>query len=69
VAQFFDTELPSVRFERGDDIDTGALARTASGARYIGVFGREIWIKGKEAIYREPDPDGASYRSVLPTPD
>lgn len=69
VTQFFDTELPSVRFERGDDIDTGALTRTASGARYIGSFGREIWIKGEEAKYRDPDPGGASYRCVLSTPD
>ena len=67
VTQFFDTELPSVRFERGDNIDTGALTRTASGARYIGSFGREIWIKGEEATYR--DPDGASYHCVLSTPD
>lgn len=64
----FDTELPSVRFERGDEIDTGALTRTASGARYIGSFGREIWIKGEEATYRDPDPDGVSYRCVLSTP-
>lgn len=46
---FFDTELPSVRLERGDSIDTGSLTRTASGARYNASFGRYIWIKGDEA--------------------
>ena len=43
VTMFFDTELPSVRFERGDSIDTGHLSPTASGARYDGSFGRSIW--------------------------
>ena len=56
---FFDTERPSVRFERGDTIDTGSLVRTASGSKYEGSFGRSIWIKGDEAIYREADPDGS----------
>lgn len=65
VTYFFDTELPSVRFERGDTIDTGSLAPTGSGSRYEGSFGRSIWIKGEEATYREPDPDGASYDCVL----
>ena len=58
VTMFFDTELPSVRFERGDTIDTGVLVRTASGSKYEGSFGRSIWIKGDEALYREADPDG-----------
>ena len=65
VTYFFDTELPSVRFERGDTIDTGSLVPTGSGSRYEGSFGRSIWIKGEEATYREPDPDGASYDCVL----
>lgn len=65
VTMFFDTPLPSVRFERGDSIDTGSLTVTASGARYIGSFGREIWIKGDEASYREPDPAGTQYDCVL----
>ncbi|MCR9109863.1 MliC family protein [Marivita sp. XM-24bin2] len=62
---FFDTELPSVRFERGDSITTGFLSSTASGARYDADFGRYIWIKGEEAEYRDPDPDGALYSCVL----
>lgn len=65
VTMFFDTDLPSLRFERGDSIDVGVLTRTASGARYDGSFGRFIWIKGNEATYRDPDPDGTEYRCVL----
>ncbi|MGD8479800.1 MAG: hypothetical protein PVJ46_10170 [Methyloceanibacter sp.] len=65
VTVFFDTVLPSVRFERGDTIDTGSLVRTASGSRYEGSFGRSIWIKGERAAYREPDPDGATYDCTL----
>ncbi|MHA3980058.1 MliC family protein [Halovulum sp. GXIMD14794] len=65
VTMYFDTELPSLRFERGDQIDVGTLERTASGSKYAGSFGREIWIKGDEATYREPDPDGSSYQCVV----
>jgi uncharacterized protein YecT (DUF1311 family)/membrane-bound inhibitor of C-type lysozyme len=61
VTVFFDTTRPSVRFERGDTIDTGSLVRTASGSKYEGSFGRSIWIKGKQATYREADPDGTTY--------
>ena len=57
VTVFFDTELPSVRFERGDQIDAGSLSPTGSGSRYDGRFGRYIWIKGDEAIYRDPGSD------------
>ena len=69
VSFFFATELPSVRFERGDSIDTGSLAPTGSGSRYEGSFGRSIWIKGAEATYREPDPDGTSFDCVLARKD
>lgn len=65
VTMFFDTELPSLRFERGDSIDTGTLVPAASGSRYMGSFGREIWIKGEEAQYREPDPDGSEMTCVV----
>jgi uncharacterized protein YecT (DUF1311 family) len=67
VTMFFETTLPSVRFERGDTIDTGSLSPTASGSRYDGSFGRFIWIRGNEATYREPDPDGTEYQCVLRT--
>lgn len=65
VTMFFDTTLPSVRFERGDTIDTGSLTPTASGARYDGSFGRFIWIRGEEATYREADPDGTEFSCAL----
>lgn len=65
VTSFFDTTLPSVRFERGDTIDTGTLVTSASGSKYEGNFGRSIWIKGKEASYRDPDPDGAAFTCVI----
>lgn len=61
VTYFFDTEAPSVRFERGDSIDTGQIVPTASGSKYEGSFGRSIWIKGDEATYTEPDPNGQSF--------
>ncbi|NRB00925.1 MAG: DUF1311 domain-containing protein [Rhodobacteraceae bacterium] len=65
VTMFFDTRLPSVRFERSDSIDVGTLSPTASGSRYDGTFGRYIWIKGDAATYRDPDPDGAEYACAL----
>lgn len=65
VTYTFDTELPSVRFERGDMIDTGAVVPTASGSKYAGSVGRSIWIKGNEAIYRDADPDGETYSCSL----
>ncbi len=65
VTLFFATTLPSVRFERGDAIDAGSLTRTASGSKYEGSFGRAIWIKGEEAVYREPDPDGREVSCTL----
>lgn len=64
VTLFFDTERPSVRFERGDSVDAGTLVPTASGAQYVGSFGRSIWIKGQEATYKDPDPDGATLQCV-----
>jgi len=67
VTMFFDTPLPSLRFERGDSIDVGTQVRSGSGARYAGSFGREIWIKGEEAMYREPDPDGSELTCVVNT--
>lgn len=65
VTYFFDTELPAVRFERGDSVDAGALVRTASGSKYEGSFGRWIWVKGESAMYREPDPDGSQFDCIV----
>lgn len=64
VTYFYATELPSIRFERGDSVDAGSLVRTASGAKYEGGFGRSVWIKGDSAIYRDPDPDGSEWDCV-----
>ena len=55
TAFFFDTELPSVRLEYGDSVDSGSLTRTASGSRYDASFGRSIWIKGGEATVIWPE--------------
>lgn len=65
VTMFFDTTLPSARIERGDRVSTASLSPTGSGSRYDGDFGQFIWIKGDEATYREPDPDGTSHSCVL----
>ena len=51
TAYFFDTQLPSVRLEYGDSIDTGSLVPSASGARYSASFGRSIWTKGDQASF------------------
>lgn len=64
VTTFFDTELPVLRIEVGDEIDAGVQVPAASGARYEASFGRAIWIKGDEATYRSPDPDGTSIQCV-----
>ncbi|RAH99974.1 hypothetical protein DLJ53_19775 [Acuticoccus sediminis] len=61
VTMFFHTPLESLRFERGDTVDVGTIVRTASGAKYDGSFGRSIWMKGDNAMYREADPDGTEY--------
>ena len=64
TAMFFDTELPSVRLEYGDSIDSGSLVRTASGSRYEATFGRSIWIKGSEAIVVWPEGNEMSCAKV-----
>ncbi len=68
VTSYFDTELPALRRERGDRVDTMVQVRTASGARYDGAFGSYIWMKGNEARYREPDPDGREMTCVATGP-
>ena len=62
VTQFFDTDLASVRIERGDTVDAGVQVRSASGARYVASFGREIWVKGDEATYQDPGSDPVTCR-------
>ncbi|MEM6889557.1 MAG: MliC family protein [Pseudomonadota bacterium] len=58
ITMFFDTDMPGVRLEIGDRISTATRVRSASGSRYEGDFGESIWIKGENATYRAPDPDG-----------
>lgn len=48
VANFFDTDPPSARLERGDKTVTVYLVKSASGARYEGQNVR-FWNKGQEA--------------------
>ena len=55
----YETELPSIRIERGDTISTATLSPTGSGARYDGDFGEFLWMQGDEATYRSADPEGA----------
>ncbi len=65
VTTFFDTEMPALRLEHGDDIAAMTQIRTASGAKYEGTFGRTLWIKGDEARYRAPDPDGTEVTCTI----
>lgn len=67
VTYFYETELPSARFERGDTIDAAHQTRTASGARYEGSFGRWIWMKGNEATVDWPPDEGMSCRIAEPS--
>ncbi|MCL3880974.1 MliC family protein [Marivita sp. GX14005] len=57
----YETDLQALRFEIDGEISTASQVRTASGIRYTGDFGREIWMKGDTARYREADPDGTEY--------
>jgi uncharacterized protein len=48
TAEFFQTDPPAARFERGDRTVTAYQVRTASGAKYEGQ-NFSFWNKGKEA--------------------
>lgn len=50
VTMAFATELPSIRIEYGDTVATGSRSPSASGVKYVADFGRELWIKGDEAL-------------------
>lgn len=49
VTMFYATAHPSVRLERGDQIQVGVLVPAASGARYEASFGVSFWNRGDEA--------------------
>ena len=48
VATFFETDLPTVRLERGDRTVTAWLVPAGSGSKYEGQ-NLELWTKGAEA--------------------
>lgn len=65
VTSFFETESSGVRMERGGKISFGWLAMTASGSRYDGDLGESIWMKGDEAQYWTPDPNGVELNCIV----
>lgn len=48
-ATFFQSHLPSVLLQRGDQTLVAIQSISGSGARYLGSFGRVFWIKGNSA--------------------
>jgi len=60
VLTFFETDPPSVRVERGDGQDVMIRTPAASGARYLGTFGKEVWVKGSEGTFIWPQSDTLS---------
>lgn len=57
VLSFVSTDPPSVRVERGDQQEVMVRTPTASGARYLGTFGTEVWVKGPEGTFVWPQTD------------
>jgi len=64
TATFFETDLPSVRLERGDSQQIGVLQPSASGSRYEAEFGVTFWIKGDEAQVEWPQ--GNAFTCIAP---
>jgi uncharacterized protein len=60
VVTFFDTDPRTARVERGDRQEVFVATRSASGARYLGSFGKEAWFKGEEAMFVWPQTDTLS---------
>lgn len=63
VLTFFETDPPSVRVERGDRQETMLAVPVASGTRYLGFFGKEVWMKGDTGTFVWPQTD--TLRCVL----
>lgn len=57
VLSFVPTDPPSVRVERGDRQEVMIRTPTASGERYLGTFGTEVWVKGDEGTFVWPQTD------------
>lgn len=66
VLTVFDTDPGSVRVERGDGQEVMLQTPTASGARYLGDFGKEVWVQGEEGTFVWPQED--TLRCVLASP-
>ena len=60
VLTFFETEPPSVRVERGDQQEVMIRTPTASGSRYLGTFGKEVWTREEEGTFVWPQTDTLS---------
>lgn len=65
VLTFFTTNPGSVRVERGDRQEVMVQTPAASGARYLGDFGKEVWVRGEEGTFVWPQED--TLRCVLST--
>jgi len=57
VATFVDTDPAAVRVERGDQQESMIAVPAASGSRYVGYSGKEVWFKGGEAVFVWPQTD------------
>lgn len=51
AVMFFDTALPAARVEYGDGVAAMRLARSGSGAKYEGDYGRSFWEHQGEARF------------------
>ena len=60
VLTFFPTDPQSVRVERGDQQEVMIQVRAASGGRYRGAFGKEVWVQGEEGTFVWPQDDTLS---------
>lgn len=59
VVTFYNqTTVPSAVIEYGDKQDTFVQAESASGARYVGDFGKLFWVKGNEAAFVSDQNEG-----------
>ena len=57
VLTVFSTDPQSVSVERGDQQEVMVRIPAASGSRYLGAFGKEVWVKGEEGTFVWPQED------------
>lgn len=48
---FIDTEMPGALIDYGDRNEVFIQQRAASGARYVGDYGKVFWVKGQQANF------------------